>query len=76
MRLATIASALAIVVCAAVFGAILFQRRPFWAAVVPSVEGQASGTVVTTVKSVAVQASAANRAPTVVAQASPPKAGR
>src|SRR6476659_10628280 len=74
MRLAAIASALAIVLCAAVFGAILFEKR--------SGSGQSSapalrapveasgmaGTVVAT----AVQASAATRAPTVIAQASPP----
>jgi peptidoglycan/xylan/chitin deacetylase (PgdA/CDA1 family) len=77
MRLATIASALAIVLCVAVFGATLFQERSVSgrssaSAVVPSVEGQASGTAVTAAQSAAVQAPAATRAPTVIAQASPP----
>jgi peptidoglycan/xylan/chitin deacetylase (PgdA/CDA1 family) len=75
MRLAAIASALAILLCAAVFGAILFEKRsdsgqssePVLAA---PVEGQASGTAATLAK--AVQASAATRATMVVAQASPP----
>jgi hypothetical protein len=77
MRLAAIASALAIVVCVAVFGAILLQkssvsgRSPAPALVAP-VEGQASGAVVTAAKSAAVQAPAATGAPTVIAQASPP----
>src|SRR5262249_45031476 len=77
MRLAAIASALAIVLCVAVFGAILFQERSVSGqssapAIVASVEGQPSGTVVTAGKRAAVQASAATRAPTVIAQASPP----
>jgi hypothetical protein len=74
MRLAAIASALAIVLCVAVFGAIVFGKRsvseqspaPTLAAFV---EGQASGAAAT---AGAVQASAATRAPTVIAQASPP----
>src|SRR5215471_15834257 len=77
MRLAAIASALAIVLCVAVFGAILFQERSVsWRspapAVVASVEGQASGTAVTAAESAAAQAPAATRAPTVVTQSSPP----
>src|SRR5215475_9186443 len=77
MRLAAIASALAIVLCVAVFGAILFQdrsvsRRSSAPAAVASVEGQASGTAVTGAESAAAQAPAATRAPTVVAQSSPP----
>ena len=77
MRLAAIASALAIVLCVGAFGAILFQERSVSGrssvpAVVASVEGQASGTAVTAAESAAVQAPAATRAPTVVAQSSPP----
>ena len=77
MRLAAIASALAIVLCVAVFGAILFQKRSVSGlssapALVASVEGQASGAGVTAEESAAVQAPAATRAPTVIAQASPP----
>jgi len=77
MRLAAIASALAIVLCVAVFGAILFQERSVSErssapALVASVEGQASGTAVTTAERAAVQAPAATRAPTVIAQTSPP----
>jgi peptidoglycan/xylan/chitin deacetylase (PgdA/CDA1 family) len=77
MRLAAIASALAIVLCVAAFGAILFQERSVSGrssapALVASVEGQASGTAVTAAESAAAQAPAATRAPTVVAQSSPP----
>jgi peptidoglycan/xylan/chitin deacetylase (PgdA/CDA1 family) len=77
MRLAAIASALAIVLCVAVFGATLFQERSVSGrssapGLVASVEGQASGTAVTATQSAAVQAPAATRAPTVIAQASPP----
>src|SRR6266540_3431593 len=77
MRLAAIASALAIVLCVAVFGAILFQERsvsgrPSAPGLVASVEGQASGPVVTLAHSAAVRAPAATRPPTVSAQASPP----
>jgi peptidoglycan/xylan/chitin deacetylase (PgdA/CDA1 family) len=77
MRLAAIASALAIVLCVAVFGAILFQERSVSErssapALVASVEGQASGTAVIAAESAAGQAPAATRAPTVIAQASPP----
>src|SRR6266487_2972589 len=77
MRLAAIASALAIVLCVAVFGAILFQERSVSGrstapGLVASVEGQASGTTLTPAQSAAVQAPAATRAPTVIAQASPP----
>jgi peptidoglycan/xylan/chitin deacetylase (PgdA/CDA1 family) len=75
MRLAAIASVLAIVLCVAVFGAILFEKRSVSGqssapALAASVEGQASGTAVTV--ATAVQASAATRAPTVIAQGSPP----
>ena len=74
MRLAALASALAIVLCVAVFGAVLFEKRsgsgqssaPPLAA---SVERQTSGTAVTAAESAAVQASAATHAPTVIAQA-------
>src|SRR6201993_4837316 len=75
MRLAAIASALAIVLCVAVFGAILFQERSVSgrsSAPALSVEGQASGTAETPAESGAGQAPAATRAPTVIAQASPP----
>src|SRR5215475_5315572 len=77
MRLAAIASALAIVLCVAAFGAILFHERSVSGrspapAVVASVEGQASGTAMTAAESAAAQAPAATRAPTVVAQSSPP----
>jgi peptidoglycan/xylan/chitin deacetylase (PgdA/CDA1 family) len=75
MRLAAIASALAIVLCVAVFGAILFEKRSGSGqssapALAAPVEGQASGTAGTV--ATAVQASAATRAAIVVAQASPP----
>jgi peptidoglycan/xylan/chitin deacetylase (PgdA/CDA1 family) len=75
MRLAAIASALAIVLSVAVFGATLFQERSVSGrssapGLVASVEGQASGTAVTAAQSAAVQAPAATRAPTVIAQAS------
>src|SRR5262249_29866959 len=77
MRLAAIASALAIVLCVAVFGAILFQersvsRRSPAPAVVAPAGGPASGTAVTAAESRPAQAPAATRAPTVVAQSSPP----
>src|SRR5262245_15296747 len=76
MRLAAIASALAIVLCVAVFGAIFFEEmsvagRSPAAAVVASVEGQASGRAVTAAESAAAQAPPATRAPTVVAQSLP-----
>src|SRR5215471_3864199 len=75
MRLAAIASALATLLCVAVFGAILFGKRsvseqssaPVLAG---PVERQASVTAATV--ATAVQASAATRAPMVIAQASPP----
>jgi peptidoglycan/xylan/chitin deacetylase (PgdA/CDA1 family) len=72
MRLAAIASALAILLCAAVFGAILFEKRSGsgQSSTAAPVEGQASGTPATL--ATAVQASAATRAMMVVAQASPP----
>jgi peptidoglycan/xylan/chitin deacetylase (PgdA/CDA1 family) len=74
MRLAAIASALTIVLCVAVFGAILFEKRSVSGesapALVGPVEGQASGTAGAV--ATAVQASAATRASMVVAQASPP----
>ena len=74
MRLAAIASALAIVLCVGVFGAILFEKRSGSGqssapALAAPVEGQAPGTAGTV--ATAVQASAATRAPRVVAQAPP-----
>jgi peptidoglycan/xylan/chitin deacetylase (PgdA/CDA1 family) len=68
MRLATIASVLAIVLCVAVFGAILLQKSPVSgrspaATLAAPLEGQTSG--------LAVQARAATGLPTVTAQASP-----
>src|SRR5262245_62005405 len=76
MRLAAMASGLAVVLCVAVFGAILFQERSVSGrspapAVVASVEGQASGRAVTAAESAAAQAPPATRAPTVVAQSLP-----
>jgi peptidoglycan/xylan/chitin deacetylase (PgdA/CDA1 family) len=72
MRLAAIASALAILLCAAVFGAILFEKRSGsgQSSTAGPVEGQPSVTVATV--ATAVQAAAVTRAPTVIAQASPP----
>src|SRR5262249_3494976 len=75
MRLAAIASVLAIVLCAAVFGAVLFEKRSVSGqssapALAGPVEGQASvtaGAVAT-----AVQASTATRAPPPLPQAPPP----
>jgi hypothetical protein len=77
MRLAAIASSLAIILCVTVFGAVLFQAgsvagRSSAPPLVASVEGQAFGTAVTAAQSAAVPAPAATRAPTVIAQASPP----
>jgi len=74
MRLAAVASALAIVLCLAVFGAILYQNSSISSRspVAAPAEGRASGTAVTAVESASVQASAPTRAPTVIAQASPP----
>src|SRR6516164_2189112 len=73
MRLAAIASALAIVLCVAVFGAILLQKAsiPVPALAPPQAtptEGRAPGSVVTVANNAAESAVAA---PTVVAQASP-----
>src|SRR5499427_5769326 len=73
MRLAAIASALAIVLCVAVFGAILLQKAsiPVPALAPPQAtptEGRAPGSVVTVAHNAAESAVAA---PTVVAQASP-----
>src|SRR5262245_11335578 len=73
MRLAAIASALAIVLCVAVFGAILLQKAsiPVPAPAPPQAtptEGRAPGSVVTVAHNAAESAVAA---PTVVAQASP-----
>jgi polysaccharide deacetylase len=71
MRLAAIASVLAIVLCVAVFGSILFEKKSVSEKSLAPVEGQAkSGT--TPSLATAVQASAATRAPIVIAQASPP----
>jgi len=73
MRLAAIASALAIVLCVAVFGAIALQKAsiPVPAPAPPQAtptEGRAPGSVVTVAHNAAESAMAA---PTVVAQASP-----
>ena len=77
MRLAAIASALAIVLCVAVFGAIFFQKAsipapastaaPAQAQATPT-EGRAPGSVTTVADSAADSAMAA---PVAVAQASP-----
>src|ERR1700716_1655454 len=78
MRLAAIASAVAIVVCVAVFGAIFLQKTsvspnaPLPAQAAPA-EGQPPA--VTTADAAAMNASGAGAtAPTVIAQASPPPA--
>src|SRR3982074_3873157 len=78
MRLAAIASAVAIVACVAVFGAIFLQKTsvspkaPLPAQVAPA-EGQPPA--VTTADAAAMNASGAGAtAPTVIAQASPPPA--
>jgi peptidoglycan/xylan/chitin deacetylase (PgdA/CDA1 family) len=74
MRLAAIASALAILLCAAVFGAIFLQRTsvsgpaPSPALAAPA-EGQASA--VTTARAEPVRATGAAEQPIVVAQAAP-----
>ena len=73
MRLAAIASALAIVLCVAVFGIILFQKAslPLSAPVPPQAtqtEGRTPGSVVTLADSAAESAMAA---PVAVAPASP-----
>src|SRR5215510_14415372 len=73
MRLAAIASALAIVLCVAVFGAILLQKAsiPVPAPAPPQAtptEGRAPGSVVTVAHNAAESAVVA---PTIVAQASP-----
>src|SRR5215831_7224177 len=81
MRLAAIASALAIVLCVAAFGAILFQKAsiPVPASAPPQAtptEGRAPGSVATVAHSAAESAAAApaavdQAAPTPAAQASP-----
>src|SRR5215468_2289780 len=81
MRLAAIASALAIVVCVAVFGAILLQKSsiPALAPALPQAtptEGRAPGSVVTVADSsaestVAAPVAVAPASPTPTAQASP-----
>src|SRR5262245_58974630 len=77
MRLAAIASALAIVVCVAVFGAILLQKSsiPALPPATPT-EGRAPGSVVTVADSaaestVAAPVAVAPASPTPTAQASP-----
>ena len=75
MRLAAIASALAIALCVVGFGAILVGKRSVSEqssapALAGPVERQASGIAGTV--TTGVQASAATRAPIVLAQASPP----
>ena len=79
MRLAAIASALAIVLCVAVFGAIFFQKAsipapastaaPAQAQATPT-EGRAPGSVTTVADSAADSALAA---PVAMAQAAPPE---
>ena len=75
MRLATIASALAILLCVGVFGVIFWQNRP-----IPSseptqaapTEGRAPTTAVTDIDSPATGSARAAEAPAAVAQASAP----
>src|SRR5262249_27113935 len=71
MRLATIASALAILLCVAVFGAILFEKMSVSEqSSAPVLAGPAEGETTSTGGTVATAVQA--RAPIVVAQASPP----
>src|SRR5262245_52875033 len=75
MRLATIASALAIVLCVAVFGAIFWQNRPVpapEAAQVTPTEGRAPVAAVTDMNSPAAGSARAAEAPAAVAQAAAP----
>src|SRR5262249_28096637 len=62
-------------VCGGIWRHFVARKVRFWAvppAVVASVEGQASGTAATAAGNAAAQAPTATRAPTVVAQSSPP----
>ncbi|HET7020731.1 MAG TPA: polysaccharide deacetylase family protein [Xanthobacteraceae bacterium] len=75
MRLAAIASTLAIVLCVAVFGAIFWKKGPLPAsapaqAAAPT-EERAPGPVVTSMESVATTPAAAAESPAAFAQASP-----
>ena len=75
MRLATIASALAIVLCVAVFGAIFWQNRPVPAhepAQVTPTEGRAPVAAVTDMNNPAAGSARAAEAPAAVAQAAAP----
>src|SRR5215831_9338880 len=82
MRLAAIASTLAIVVCAAIFGAIFLQKAsltgaaPSPAQAAPDEQQQAAPVAVTTLETPAAATNAAGggAAPTVVAQAAPAQA--
>jgi peptidoglycan/xylan/chitin deacetylase (PgdA/CDA1 family) len=75
MRLATIASALAILLCVGVFGVIFWQNRPIPASeptqAAPT-EGRAPTTAVTDIDSPATGSARAAEAPAAVAQASAP----
>src|SRR6266516_5762517 len=75
MRLATIASALAILLCVGVFGVIFWQNRPIPAsepAQAAPTEGRAPTTAVTDIDSPARGSARAAEAPAAVAQASAP----
>jgi peptidoglycan/xylan/chitin deacetylase (PgdA/CDA1 family) len=76
MRLATIASALAILLCVAVFGAIFWEKSsvpaPTPAQATTPTEGRAPTAVVTAVDNPAVSPAKAAEAPTAVAQAAAP----
>src|SRR5262245_48332906 len=75
MRLATIASALAILLCVAVFGAIFWQNRPVPApepAQVTPTEGRAPVAAVTDMNNPAAGSARAAEAPAAVAQAAAP----
>jgi peptidoglycan/xylan/chitin deacetylase (PgdA/CDA1 family) len=76
MRLAAIASTLAIVLCVAVFGAIFWQKSSSVTAAVPAqaaapTEGRAPGPVVTSMDSADATPAAAAESPAAFAQASP-----
>src|SRR5262249_56399805 len=80
MRLAAIGSALAIVLCVAVFGAVFLKEKSISDRSQPSLlaasaERQASEAVVPVADKAAEQAQATPDAPTVIAQASPPAIG-
>ena len=75
MRLAAIASTLAILLCVAVFGAIFWQKSllpaPTPAQAAAPTEGRATGPVVTSMESEATAPAAAAQSPAAFAQASP-----